>query len=331
MALMGLALHDVGCPAISFTGSQAGVLTDGAHSGARIVDIRPIRVQEELDRGRVIVLAGYQGVNPETKEITTLGRGGTDTTAVAMAAKFQAERCEIIKEVDGVCSADPKIVDSARSLPHVTFGTLREMCFWGAKVLHYRSVALADEMNVPLILRRWPSSNGATEVLKEDPTVEKCQILSVNSHAQIEHIEIQALTLNKAYAIFEEHLSKNQLSHPQILASAHDNGATRMMLTADKEALEALLRSLPKTSSIRPIKKTMSSVSVTCHGAVATNLASRAMGRLEQDGITVDKVLFTPMTLTVCVPTHQKDAAIRALHTLVGGPGVLNIGGRKYG
>src|SRR5258708_34542920 len=113
MALMGMALNDLGCRAISFTGSQAGVMTDGSHSSARIVDVRPVRVQEWPDRGRVIVLAGFQGVDPVTKEITTLGRGGTDTTAVAMAAKFHATRCEIIKEVDGVCSADPKIVPGA--------------------------------------------------------------------------------------------------------------------------------------------------------------------------------------------------------------------------
>jgi aspartate kinase len=103
MSLMSMALSDLGVPAISFTGSQAGVMTDESHSSARILDVRPIRVREELDRGRIVVLAGFQGVNPVTKEITTLGRGGSDTTAVAMAAALKAECCEIIKEVDGVC------------------------------------------------------------------------------------------------------------------------------------------------------------------------------------------------------------------------------------
>jgi aspartate kinase len=100
MSLMSMALSDLGVPAISFTGSQAGVMTDGSHSSARILDVRPTRVREELDHGRVVVLAGFQGVNPATREITTLGRGGSDTTAVAMAAALRADRCEIIKEVD---------------------------------------------------------------------------------------------------------------------------------------------------------------------------------------------------------------------------------------
>src|SRR5271165_6286326 len=131
MSLMSMALSDLGVPAISFTGSQAGVMTDESHSSARILDVRPIRVREELDRGRVIVLAGFQGVNPITKEVTTLGRGGSDTTAVAMASALRAERCEIIKEVAGVCSADPHLVPGARHLPHLAFSSLAEMCFWG--------------------------------------------------------------------------------------------------------------------------------------------------------------------------------------------------------
>src|SRR6201992_3767275 len=110
MSLMSMALSDFGVPAISFTGSQAGVMTDESHSSARIVDVRPIRVREELDRGRIVVLAGFQGVNPATKEITTLGRGGSDTTAVAMAAALQAECCEIITQGDGGWTADPLIV-----------------------------------------------------------------------------------------------------------------------------------------------------------------------------------------------------------------------------
>src|SRR6478609_7261097 len=159
MSLMSMALADLGVPAISFTGSQAGVMTDESHSSARILDVRPIRVREELDRGRIVVLAGFQGVNPVTKEITTLGRGGSDTTAVAMAAALKAECCEIIKEVDGVCSADPRIVANATPLRQLDFATLSEMCFWGAKVLHFRSVELAQSQNVPLVIKR----SGGTE------------------------------------------------------------------------------------------------------------------------------------------------------------------------
>ena len=136
-------------------------MTDESHSSARILDVRPIRVREELDRGRIVVLAGFQGVNPVTKEITTLGRGGSDTTAVAMAAALKAECCEIIKEVDGVCSADPRIVANSKPLRQLDFTSLSEMCFWGAKVLHFRSVELAQSQNVPLVLKKWAVLNTA--------------------------------------------------------------------------------------------------------------------------------------------------------------------------
>jgi aspartate kinase len=317
MALMSMALTDLGCRAISFTGSQAGVMTDGSHSNARIIDIRPIRIEEELQRGSVIVLAGFQGVNPETKEITTLGRGGTDTTAVAMAVKLRASRCDIVKEVDGVCSADPQLVPNAKRISKLTYAALREMCFWGAKVLHYRSVELAEQTHVPLFIRRWGHDGRFTEIVKEDLAMELCQILSVNSHARIEHFEVEAPTLNQAFLLFEKHLQTKMLPRPQILASAMDAGKTRLMLTGDEELLESLMASIAGHKQIRTIKKTLSSVTVTCHGSIGSDVPSKVMSCLESEGIAVDKVLFTPLSVTVCVDPHLKEAAIRALHNLV--------------
>jgi aspartate kinase len=198
MSLMSMALSDFGVPAISFTGSQAGVMTDDSHSSARILDVRPIRVREELDRGRIVVLAGFQGVNPVTKEITTLGRGGSDTTAVAMAAALKAECCEIIKEVDGVCSADPRIVANSKPLRQLDFTSLSEMCFWGAKVLHFRSVELAQSQNVPLVLKKLGGAEHSTQVMREVIGMESGKVLAVNSIARIEHVEIDSADLIKA-------------------------------------------------------------------------------------------------------------------------------------
>src|SRR5690242_17710925 len=181
MSLMSMALADLGVPAISFTGSQAGVMTDASHSAALILDVRPVRVREELDRGRIVVLAGFQGVNPVTKEITTLGRGGSDTTAVAMAAALKAECCEIIKEVDGVCSADPRIVANFKPLRQLDFASLSEVCFWGAKVLHFRSVELAQSQDVSLVLKQWGGAEHSTQVMKEVAGMENGKVLAVNS------------------------------------------------------------------------------------------------------------------------------------------------------
>ena len=140
IALLSIALHDIGCDAISFTGSQSGVFTDGSHNNARITDIRAIRVQEELNRGRVVIIAGFQGVNPVTKEITTLGRGGSDTTAVALAVAFGAERCDILTDVRGLYSADPRVIRDAKYLDKLDYEATLEMAYWGASVLHYRCV-----------------------------------------------------------------------------------------------------------------------------------------------------------------------------------------------
>ncbi|MCB0412133.1 MAG: aspartate kinase [Bdellovibrionales bacterium] len=140
MSLMSMALTRFGRPAISFTGSQAGVFTSSDHSNAHIFDMKPIRVEKEIQDGKIVVLAGFQGVDPKSKEITTLGRGGSDTTAVAMAAHFKAKRCEILKDVPGVFSADPKLVSNAKLYDQLGYEHLTEMCWWGATVLHSRSV-----------------------------------------------------------------------------------------------------------------------------------------------------------------------------------------------
>jgi aspartate kinase len=317
MSLMSMALSDLGVPAISFTGSQAGVLTDDSHSAARIVDVRPIRVREELERNRVVVLAGFQGVNPQTKEITTLGRGGSDTTAVAIAGALKAQRCEIIKEVDGVCSADPRLVPQAQSLRHLDFAALAEMCYWGAKVLHFRSVELALSQNVPLVIRKWESGTDSTLVVKEVQGMEIGKVLSVNSHGRVEHIGIDATSLNQGFEKFALHLKQNGLSWPQLLASAFENGQCRLMLTSDTEMLDTLLRTAEKTKGFSKLRESLSSISLTCYGGVASDLPYRALQILASRSIDAHKYILSPHSVTFFVAPAQKDEALKALHGLV--------------
>lgn len=317
MSLMSMALSDLGVPAISFTGSQAGVMTDNSHSSARIVDVRPVRVREELDRGRIVVLAGFQGVNPATREITTLGRGGSDTTAVAMAAALKAECCEIIKEVDGVCSADPRIVANAMPLRQLDFASLSEMCFWGAKVLHFRSVELAQSQNVPMVLRKWGGTDDSTQVMKEVPGMESGRVLAVNSMARIEHVEIDSADLNQGFEIFAQHLGQHSLPWPQLLASAFTAGKTRIMLTSDTESLDALMRTLDASKSLRKQRETLSSVSLTCFGDVASDLPFRAVQILQVHGIVADKYVLSPHSVSLFVSVESREAAVKALHALI--------------
>ena len=318
MSLMSMALSDHGVPAISFTGSQAGVMTDDSHSSARILEVRPIRVREELDRGRVVVLAGFQGVNPVTREITTLGRGGSDTTAVAMAAALKAERCEIIKEVDGICSADPRIVPDAKPLRRVDFASLSEMCFWGAKILHFRSVELAQSQDVPLVLRQWGGGvKHSTQVMKEVAGMENGKVLAVNSMARIEHVEIDSKDLNHGFEKFAQHLKQNSLSWPQLLASDFTAGKTSMTVACDTEWLDALLRTLEGAKDLRQQCEASSSVTLTCFGGVSSELPFRALQVLGHHGIVPDKYVLSPHSVSLFVPVESREAAVTALHSLV--------------
>src|SRR5687768_4893466 len=164
MALVAMAISDLGFTARSFTGSQAGVITDSVHGKAKIIDVTPGRIRSALDEGAIVIVAGFQGVSQDTKEITTLGRGGTDTTAVALAAALGAEVCEIYTDVDGVFSADPRIVRAARRLPSISYEEMLEMAACGAKVLHLRCVEYARRYNIPVHVRSSFSTMAGTIV-----------------------------------------------------------------------------------------------------------------------------------------------------------------------
>jgi aspartate kinase len=252
-----------------------------------------------------------------TREITTLGRGGSDTTAVAMAAALKAERCEIIKEVDGICTADPRIVPDARPLRRLDFASLSDMCFWGAKVLHFRSVELAQSQDVPLALKKWGGVEHATQVTKEVFGMEEGKVLAVNSMARIEHVEIDSADLNQGFEKFAQHLKQNSLSWPQLLASSFTAGKTSMVLACDPEWLDALLRTLKQAKDLRRQRETSSSVSLTCYGGVSSDLPLRALQTLAQHGIVADQYVSSAHSVNLFVPVAAREAAVRALHSLI--------------
>jgi aspartate kinase len=169
MALLSMALNARDIPAVSFTGSQSGIITNDSHNNARIVEVRPFRVQDELARERVVIVAGYQGVSYK-REVTTLGRGGSDTTAVALAAALEAEACEIYSDVDGVYSADPRVVPEARRLGALSYEEMQELAESGAKVLHAQAVEFAKEKGIALYCRAAAGSEGETVVRRSPPT-----------------------------------------------------------------------------------------------------------------------------------------------------------------
>ena len=169
MALLAMAISNLGLEARSFTGSQAGIITTSTHGRARVIDVTPGRIKEALDEGAIAIVAGFQGIAQDTKDITTLGRGGSDTTAVALAAALEADVCEIYTDVDGVFSADPRIVQAARKLKSVTYEEMLELAASGAKVLHLRCVEYARRFNLPIHVRSSFSNLEGTWVVKDQP------------------------------------------------------------------------------------------------------------------------------------------------------------------
>ncbi|MGH3477886.1 MAG: aspartate kinase, partial [Nocardioidaceae bacterium] len=164
MALLAMAIGNLGLEARSFTGSQAGVITDSAHGKAKIIDVTPGRIEQALEAGAIAIVAGFQGVSQDSKDITTLGRGGSDTTAVALASALQAEVCEIYTDVDGVFTADPRIVPIARRIPKISYEEMLEMAASGAKILHVRCVEYARRHEIPIHVRSSYSNRPGTWV-----------------------------------------------------------------------------------------------------------------------------------------------------------------------
>ena len=218
MALLSMALHDLGCQAISFTGSQAGILTDESHLNAYIQDVKAPRLEEALKAGKIVVLAGFQGVSPLTKEITTLGRGGSDITAIAIASALKADHCEILKDVPAVFSGDPHLIPGAWPLQHLNYDQLSEMTFWGAKVLHYRSVELAKINQVALYVG--PASDDSAKGTQISAThisangekmFELNKILAVNSHDLVLEIGGRQTHLTEALQALENFLTGKEI------------------------------------------------------------------------------------------------------------------------
>jgi aspartate kinase len=318
MALLAMALHDLQVEAISFTGSQSGILTDGAHSAARIVEVRPDRIRAELERGRVVIVAGFQGVNPRTREITTLGRGGSDTTAVALAAAFAPAECEIYTDVSGVYTADPRTVPAARVIPRLGYRACSTLAHLGGRVLHARCVDLAARHRVPLRIRSSFDEQQGTRIV-EDRDVEEPRVEAVTHRADcaIAVAEGNAGGRGEARAILEavaEAFPELELVAHEQQTDAH-SALVWVGSVTDAEALQSdfgRLRGPGGEWTVR-IEKGAAFVSVVGLGLSARE-AARAEAVLEQAGVRIVALRSTPTALILRVPAERIEVAARALH-----------------
>jgi aspartate kinase len=317
MTLLSMALNDLGVSAISFTGSQAGVLTDDSHSQARIINIQAPRVLEALQARRVVVLAGFQGVSPSTKEITTLGRGGSDTTAVAMAGFLRAERCEILKDVDGIYSADPKVVPESFKYHNLPLRSVRAMCFWGAKVLHVRAADLADQLSIPLYIGSALHPERGTLLKKESQMYEKQTVIGVTSHRSVANVSLATTHLHHALQTFFGFLDQEHLPTPTVLSAQVFTDHCELLLTNDEEGLHAAVNFAIQRGVLKGTGPGLSSVTMTGFGFQAGQVLPRMLEKLAAENILVHRTLLGTDSLTALVNPDQREAAVRALHTFV--------------
>lgn len=322
MALVSMALNDLGATAISFTGSQAGILTDDNHQNAFIKNVTPQRITEALSQNKVVVLAGFQGVSPKSKEITTLGRGGSDTTAVAITAALNASHCEILKDVSSIYSADPNYVTSAQPLHRLNYKHLLDMTFWGAKVLHYRSVELAQTRKVKLYIG--PAHNATdglskgTWVLDEgDFMFETNQILSLNSHESVLELQTQCKSLSEGLELIEKAFSKGEIAFPQILHMEQSVLNQSFYVTGPAENIASITDEVANINDINIYSDKFSTVTATCTGATTPELTIQMLSALNKIAVSPKKTFHSALSTTFLVSQNQRKATIECLHKLI--------------
>lgn len=322
-ALVAMAIDSLGMEAVSFTGSQAGVITTERHGNARIVDVTPGRVQEALDEGKICLVAGFQGVNRETRDVTTLGRGGSDTTAVALAAALNADECEIYSDVDGVYTADPRIVSNARKLDKISFEEMLELAAVGSKILVLRSVEYARAFNVPLRVRSSYSNDPGTLVAgsMEDIPMEEAVLTGVatdSSEAKITILGIPDLP-GEAAGIFRA-VADAEINIDMVLqnVSSLDDNKTDITFTCPRADGERAVQLLRKTCGEdtkilydpQVGKVSLVGAGMKTHPGVTADFCEA----LRDAGINIELISTSEIRISVLIRDHELDNAVRALH-----------------
>ncbi|OOC56208.1 aspartate kinase [Nocardiopsis sinuspersici] len=327
MAVVAMAIENLGFEARSFTGSQAGVITTSLHGNAKIIDVTPGRIREAVDEGAICIVAGFQGVSQDSKDITTLGRGGSDTTAVALAAALDADACEIYSDVDGVFTADPRIVPSARRIPQISYEEMLEMAACGTKILHLRCVEYARQYNIPLHVRSSFSQKPGTWVVPEVEESEGMEqpIISGVSHdrseAKITVVGVpdrvgEAATLFQALADAEVNIDMIVQNVSAVSTSRTDISFT-VPKDFGKETVAALKKVQDKVGfeSLRYDDK-IGKVSLIGAGMRSyPGVTARFFDAIASSGTNVEMISTSEIRISVIVEEDQIDAAVRAAHS----------------
>ncbi len=324
MALLCMALADLGIEAKSFTGSQAGIITDTVHTKAKILEVKGDRVREALSQGKVCVVAGFQGISTE-KEITSLGRGGSDTTAVALAAALNADSCEIYTDVTGVFTADPRIVPQARKLAHVNFDEMLEMAGAGSKVLALRSVEFARNHNVPVHVRSAFTWELGTWVTSQEPNMEDPIISGVVTDTSEAKVTVVAVPDKPGIsaALFEP-LAAANVNVDMIVQNTSHDGTTDISFTipkADVATAETIVQRIAAEVQARGVEHDSGIAKISLVGAgmkTSPGIAAKMFRVLADEGINIQMISTSTIRISVVTSATDLDKAARALHTAFG-------------
>jgi aspartate kinase len=325
VGLLAIALQNIGVDARSWLGWQIPFHTDGVHSAARIEHIETASIAERLDKGQVVVAAGFQGISPEGR-ITTLGRGGSDTSAVALAAALEANRCDIYTDVDGVYTTDPRIMPKARKLNHVTFEEMLEMASAGAKVLETRSVAMAMRYNVNLQVRSSFTSDEGTMVVDEDNDMEKQKISGIAYSRDEAKVTLVGLPDKPGIAatIFEK-LAENHINVDMIVQSASpDKSRTDITFSVGALNAEKAVACLKTIESDLEYKDIVSDPDVAKVSIIGTamrsqpGIAKTMFAILAEKGINLHVISTSEIKISVLIDADYTELAVRSLHDAFG-------------
>jgi aspartate kinase len=325
MALLAMAIHDQGVPSTSFTGSQAGIVTDAVHGKAKILEVRGDRVRAALEAGEVVIVAGFQGVSGDTKDITTLGRGGSDTTAVALAAALDAAGCEIYTDVDGVYTADPRVVPAARKLTQVSFEEMLEMAATGGRVLALRSVEFARNHGVPIHVRSSFTWGPGTWVGEADATMEAPIVSGVTHDASEAKITIERVPDRPgiAAAVFRR-LADAGVNVDMIVQNVSVDGHADISFTAPRtdvpvvtDVMDELVKAVGGAEW--SLDEDIGRVSIVGAGMrTSPGVAATMFETLADEGINIEMISTSTIRLSCVVRTGDVERAVQALHAAYG-------------
>jgi len=315
MALLCIALHEEGIESISLTGSQAGIITNDRHNDARVIEVRPVRVLDEIDKGKVVVIGGFQGVSYK-RDITTLGRGGSDTSAVALAAALNAERCEIYSDIDGVYTTDPNIVKEAKHLPEISYQQIQEMAEAGAKVLNAQAVQFAKESKIALYARA-TFNPGKETIIKDVSKSELSGVLAVVYEKEI--VRIYVHDVDKVDWVLQ-YLEENQIpiKEFQVSGIAGDKGYKCSFIISTNslynwEKIKEILQEKLRDGIY--INESLGTLSIIGEGFSKNNDALiKTLLLLKRSGIIYYGVNTTSFRISVLVEKYLLDEAVKICH-----------------